>query len=153
MKMNVVLATVFALIIFWPISTPAEKNEEKNIQNDKFSSWMKALEVETEFHLPKLIISLEKAEQETNDNDLKEKINRDWLPILQKHGQAVKGQIVMIKDFIERPEVVPNAKILAEMVKYYPQKLDREMNRILEEINQACLFPDFEESVAADAPL
>lgn len=150
MKMNVVLATVFALIMFWPISTPAEKNEEKNIQNDKFSSWMKALEVETEFHLPKLIISLKKVEQETNDNDLKEKINRDWLPILQKHGQAVKGQIAMIKDFIKRPEVVPDVEILAEMVKYYSQKLDREMNRILEEINRAGLFPDFEENVAVE---
>jgi len=150
MKMNVVLATVFALIMFWPISTPAEKNEEKNIQNDKFSSWMKALEVETEFYLPKLIISLKKAEQEINDNSLKEKINRDWLPILKKHGQAVKDQIAMIKDFIERPEVVPDDEILAGIVRCYPKELDREMNRVLEEINRAGLFPDFGKNVAAE---
>lgn len=147
------LAAMTALVLAFSLSIPApaeetasekEISEEKTIQNRHFASWLKALELEVNFHLPKLREHLEKTGHETDGAGLKKKITGEWLPILKKHGKAVKNQISMIKDFMKRPDIVSDAEISAGIYKYYPEALNKGMNKTLKEIDDAGLFPDFE---------
>ena len=69
----------------------------------------------------------------TEDAALKEKI-KNWLPVLKEYQRALENLMAMFDRFINRPDVISETELQAEVVKYFSLDLNNKVIQVIQEM-------------------
>lgn len=125
----------------WALEENTQKSEEETLNKIAQDLWLAIKSVELadeENAVSETIVRLEIFQ--TDDLVLQNKIRNDWLPFLREYLGILRNLHLVVEKFGKRGDFIPYEKILAELMKVYPENTSARVKQVAEEMNMAGIF-------------